>query len=100
MRPGLVIAAIFISFVCVSATAQTSGSRYREAYPTAASKKGLQVELVDDALALGVKHAALNLNLASLIDLTGDTNNPAWEFEGRSYRFRRGYLEGMDRQIK
>src|SRR5829696_2935079 len=31
--------------------------RYQEPYPIAASKKGLQVEIVDDALALGVKHA-------------------------------------------
>src|SRR5262245_1133704 len=79
---------------------QTNGSRYREPYPAAASKKGLQVELVDDALALGVKHAALNFNLSQLIDLAGVRNNPSWRFDGRAYHFKRDYVEQMDRQIK
>jgi len=80
--------------------AQPITSRYSEPYPVAASKKGLQVEMVDDALALGVKHAALNFNLTPLIDLKDDTNNPAWEYAGRTYRFRRSQLDGMDRRIK
>ena len=75
-------------------------SRYNESYPAAASKKGLQVEMVDDALALGVKHAGLNFNLAQLIEPRGDTNNPDWELGGREYHFKRSYLEGMDRRIK
>jgi hypothetical protein len=75
-------------------------SRYQEPYPTAASKKGLQVELVDDALALGVKHAALNFDLASLIGPNGDTNDPSWQVESRVYHFKRGYLESMDKRIK
>lgn len=75
-------------------------SRYQEPYPEAASKKGLQVEIVDDAIALGVKHAGLNFNLTQLIDPAGSTNNPSWESEGRQYRFRRSYLESMDRRIK
>src|SRR5262245_53336298 len=73
--------------VAPGASAAAVSSHYNEPYPTAPSKKGLQVELVDDALALGVKHAALNFNLSQLIDLRGDTNNPAWEFEGRLHRF-------------
>jgi hypothetical protein len=75
-------------------------SRYNEPYPAATSKKGLQVEIVDDALALGVKHAALNFNLSQLIDPRGDTNNPSWEFDGRTFHFKRAYLEHMDQQIK
>jgi hypothetical protein len=82
------------------ASSAAVASRYNEPYPSAASKKGLQVELVEDALALGVKHAALNFNLSQLVDPRGDTNNPAWESEGRTYRFQRRYVEHMDRQIK
>lgn len=84
----------------VIAAPQTIVSRYNEPYPSVASKKGLQVELVDDALALGVKHAALNLNLTALY-LT-DTNEASVAFEsgGRSFQFRRSYLEGMDAQIR
>ncbi|HTI70564.1 MAG TPA: DUF5722 domain-containing protein [Candidatus Limnocylindria bacterium] len=76
------------------------GSLYNEPFPTAASKKGLQVQMVDDALVLGVKHAAINLNLAQAIKPVGDTNDPGWDFDGKTYRFQRGYLEAMDRQIK
>lgn len=89
---GLVVVGV------LAATAESA--RYQEAYPTAASKKGLQVELVDDALALGVKHAALNFNLAQLIDPAGATNNPFWESAGRRYHFQPAYLAAMDQQIK
>ena len=44
-------------------------SKNRDAYPHASSKKGLQVQMVDDALALGVKHAALNFNLGNMVSL-------------------------------
>ncbi len=83
-----------------SAAGQPVTSRYNEPYPDAPSKKGLQVEIVDDALALGVKHAALNFNLSQLIDPKGDTNNPAWELDGRKFHFKRGYLESMDKRIQ
>jgi len=80
--------------------AESIASRYNDAYPTAVSKKGLQVELVDDALALGVKQAALNFNLSQLIDPHGDTNNPSWERDGQTFHFKRDYLDGMDKRIK
>jgi hypothetical protein len=99
------VGAIFIIvslalLLSVSARADTISSRYNEPYPAAASKKGLQVELVDDALALGVKHAGLNINLTALF--ARNTNEAAVTFErdGEVFHFRRGYLEGMDRQIK
>src|SRR3954463_3864072 len=66
-----------------------------EPYPSAASKKGLQVQMVDDAIALGVKHAALNVNLATLVDLKGNTNNLSWEMDGRTYYFHRRAVEGI-----
>src|SRR5687768_8071891 len=75
-------------------------SRFNEPYATAPSKKGLQVEIIDDAVALGVKHAALNFNVTSLIDLAADTNNPSWEAEGRKFHFRRDYLAQTDGRIK
>jgi hypothetical protein len=69
-------------------------------FPEAASKKGLQVQMVDDALALGIKHAALNVNFSQMIDPSGKTNNPAWQVDGRTVRFQRGYIESLDRQIR
>src|SRR5688572_11605986 len=55
--------AICVTFVLLSTSAQETTP-----FPTPSSKKGLQVQMVDDALALGVKHAALNVNLAQLLD--------------------------------
>jgi hypothetical protein len=92
--------AITLAFVFQARSAESIQSRYNEPYPAAASKKGLQVEIVEDALALGVKHAALNFNVSQLIDPKSDTNNPSWQMDAQTYRFKRGYVEQMDRQIK
>jgi hypothetical protein len=83
-----------------SAGAESISSRYNEPYPTAASKKGLQVELVDDALTLGIKHAAQNINLTALFVANPGENDVTFVHEGETFRFRRSYLESMDRQIK
>ena len=71
-----------------------------EQFPVARSKKGLQVQMVDDALNLGVQHAAINLNLSQLIDPKGQSQNPFWEMDGRKYHFRADYLRGLEHQFK
>ena len=76
------------------------GAANPESYPQPASKKGLQVQMVDDAIALGIRHAALNFNWAQLVDPRGDTNNPGLTRQGQTYRFQRGYVEAMDHQIR
>jgi Family of unknown function (DUF5722) len=75
-------------------------AKSNEPFPRAASKKGLQVQMVDDALALGVKHAALNVNLTQMIDLAGNTGNPTWDLDGVRHHFNRQYMEQLDRSIK
>ena len=97
-RSFVVALNVCLAFSNVAAGQMTS--RYNEPYPTALSKKGLQVEMVDDALALGVKHAALNFNLSQLIDPNRDTNNPVWELDGHKYHFKRSSVESMDKRIK
>lgn len=96
--------ALIVNLACAiavtSVRSEAMTSRYVAPYPSAASKKGLQVEMVDDALALGVKQAALNFNLSELIDPAGATNEPIWELDGRTYHFKPCYLEGMDKRIK
>lgn len=91
---------LFLLILVWAAGSTLAQSRYDGPYPTTSSKKGLQVEIVDDALALGVKHAALNFNLTQLIDPKGATNNPAWTRAGQTFRFNRGYVESLDRRIK
>ena len=75
-------------------------SEFTLPFPTAASKKGLQVQMVDDALALGIKHAALNVNFSQMLDVPARSNSLAWVVDGRTVHFNRGYFESLDRQIK
>lgn len=68
-------------------------------YPRAAGKKGLQVQMVDDALALGVRHAALNVDLTALVDLDGGDDALAYEHDGRRVWLRTAPLAALDAQI-
>jgi hypothetical protein len=96
------IPALGLLYAIVSARAQET-SRYIDSYPLAASKKGLQVEMVDDALALGVKHAALNVNLGQLIAPHVESpavDQPVWRYQGRDYYFESAYVSRLDRDIQ
>lgn len=86
--------------IAISVQAQPGASRYNQPFPPASSKKGLQVEIVDDALVLGVKHAALNFDLSRLVDPRGETNSPSWTADGKTFHFQRSYLEQMDQRVK
>ncbi len=70
-------------------------SRSREPYPTATSKKGLQVQMVDDALALGIRHCTLNFNLAGMIQLKPQPDSLKWEMDGQTYYFNPRYLDSL-----
>jgi hypothetical protein len=91
---GWLLAALWFTCSAHAASGDT------ESYPAASSKKGLQVENVEDALALGVKHAALNFNLSQVIDPKAGTNSLRWTNGGHTYHFKRSYTESMDRQIR
>ena len=71
-----------------------------EPYPTPASKKGLQVQMVDDALALGIRHAGLNCHLASFVDLEGKADSVKFALDGQDYFFRAGAVKNLDAQVK
>lgn len=63
-------------------------------FPEAKSKKGLQVQMVGDAIALGVKHAALNVNLAALIDPAA-ADSLEWKMDGETFHFKRRQVEAI-----
>jgi len=74
-----------------------------DAFPSAASKKGLQVQMLDDAVELGIKHATLNVNLSSFIDPHADDSTReriVWQHDGQQYFFHRRTVEHLDHQIK
>lgn len=99
MTARSLIALICIFTISLNFTG-TAASKYNDKFPSAASKKGLQVDMIDDALALGVKHAALNFNLSHLISPVAGSDDATYDFHGKTYHFRRAYLESMDHRIK
>lgn len=84
VRSVLFLCALCVTFLPTALAQDTTP------FPASSSKKGLQVQMVDDALALGIKHAALNVNLAQLLDA----------FDPENLKPKIGYLESLDRQIK
>ncbi|MEQ6897804.1 DUF5722 domain-containing protein [Microbacterium sp. KR10-403] len=72
-----------------------------DAYPDIADKKGLQVQMTDDAESLGVQHAALNVDLGTLMLNTQVSDDDiAFTSNGRTYYFDASVVEGLDTQIK
>ena len=73
------------------------------AYPEAASKKGLQVEMTDDAEELGVQHAGINVAFNQLMRIdAGDDPAQVVPFEsnGRTFYFDADAVAQLDGQIK
>jgi hypothetical protein len=68
-------------------------------FPSPASIKGLQVNMVDDAIALGVKHAALNVIIPSVLD-RGDAPGETWDVDGRAIGINAAYIRDLDRRVK
>jgi len=62
-------------------------------FPTTPSRKGLQVQMVDDALSLGIHHAGININLTALLDMSSKPGTG-------DFVFNQNYLTSLDRQIK
>ena len=76
-------------------------ARYAYPYPTVSSKKGLQVTMTADALDLGIRHAALSVNLGDfLMEYPDGGNTIYYRFEGKDYYIRRRVAEYMDNCIK
>lgn len=71
-----------------------------EPFPLVASKKGLQVQMLDDALELGVKHAAFNVNLAGMIDVVAEPDSLQSEMDGETYWFKARFFENLDAKVK
>ena len=69
-------------------------------FPKPPSIKGLQVQMVDDALALGIHHAGVNVNITGLVDLEKRTGNPKRVVDGYEFSFHESYLKSLDTQIK
>ena len=69
-------------------------------FPNPPSIKGLQVQMNDDALALGIHHAGVNINIAGLVDLEKKPGNPKRVVDGFEFSFHESYFRHLDSQIK
>lgn len=67
-------------------------------FPNPESIKGLQVQMVDDAITLGVKHAGVNILVNAVIDIS-ETSGETWEVDGHTYHINTSYVSGVDSQI-
>lgn len=77
---------------------------YKYAFPTAASKKGLQVsaDMLEDAEELNVNHSLINIVFTDLIAAPNEQNEAAsipYSYQGKTYWFRRGTVGSYDRQL-
>ncbi len=72
----------------------------RKPFLPARGKKGLQVQMIDDALALGIQQATINLRLESLLDPSDSPGSFSHRLDGAGYHFRKAAVEDLDRQIK
>jgi hypothetical protein len=69
-------------------------------YPTTRGKKGLQVQMVDDAIALGVKQAAINLDLSALVPRTDDEPCYVHKVSCDEFHYRKSAVHAIDQQVK
>ncbi|MCF6470385.1 hypothetical protein FAF44_18565 [Nonomuraea sp. MG754425] len=71
-------------------------------YPEMSGKKGLQVQMTDDAEEIGVQHAGINLALDSVMTAGPGAPDNTIEFvsQGRTFYFDRGAVAGLDAQVK
>ncbi len=71
-------------------------------FAAVSSKKGLQVQMNDDAIALGVRHAGLNVNLCDLVapDTATPNDTIVHRHDGGVFRFHRHIVEQHDRRIR
>lgn len=71
-------------------------------YPTTPSPKGLQVQMVDDLLELGVRHAGINLTLNGLLSPAKEAKpgQPTAAADGFTFVINDAYAKSLDRQIK
>lgn len=88
---------------CMESARGTTPASEQESFPQVSSKKGLLVEDLQDFAHLGIKHATVNVNLASLIDPhpTGEkAAQPQWNYRGQAYFFHESAVQQLDHRIK
>jgi len=69
-------------------------------FPTPPNPKGLQVQMVEDALALDIHHAGINVDLTRLFETRGTRGSTEFQWKDQQYSINERYAQGLDSQIK
>lgn len=82
----------------------SKAAKYTYKFPTASSKKGLQVSasMLEDAVELNVRHSVLNIVFTEMIATKAESNQAtsiSYKYHGKTYWFRRAVVENYDRQL-
>ncbi len=79
-------------------------AKYTYKFPTASSKKGLQVSanMLEDAIDLNVQHSLLNIVFSDLLPTAAERNNAfsiSYKYHGKTYWFRKALVNSYDAQL-
>ncbi len=91
---------ILRSLLCLLLPTLALAAPNTDPFPKPPDIKGLQVQMNEDAIALGIHHAGINVNLTQLLDLSKKPGNPVAKAGGREFSLQEGYLQSLDRQVK
>lgn len=69
-------------------------------FPTPPDKKGIQVQMVDDAISLGIHHATLNVSLGALFHLGERPGAVKFTHGGRDWWINENYARNLDAQVR
>ena len=69
-------------------------------FPVPPTKKGLGVQMLDDALALGIHHATINVSLGALFHSSERPGAQRYQHAGRDFWINNACAAALDRQIK
>ena len=89
-------------FACLGLSLTAFAAPDATPYPPTSSPKGLQVQMIPDALELGIHHAGLNLNLSALLspEKEAKPGQPTASADGFTFAINQKYAEAIDREIK
>ncbi len=89
---------LLLSSLCLGSLGFTAAAA--ESFPVTPNIKGLQVQMVDDALKLGIHHAGLNVSLGSLFYLSEKPETTPLQVGTRTLHINNRYLKQLDADIR
>lgn len=97
----LIAALAFITtFFCVEWPLNAADDPKIQPFPTPPGKKGLQVQMVDDAIALGIHHAGININLTALFQTEANESTIRFSHGDKEWLINGAYAASLDNQIR